>query len=447
MNPKSKLLYLGSAFPPGVAGHFPEAQPAGHLIETNLVNSLRPWFDVRSVGVSWIRVEDVPPGDPSPGLPHALNLLDTKPEAFHRYRSLARLKRQYLLWLQAGWKPNAILVCNFSPVFNAFIRWLKHQPRAPRIILYLADSVNLQRQFSWIKRLRYRFKPLTWPDGDMIRHMDACVAVSRSTEQFFAARKLPWLWLPNGCDPARVLPSTQGLGEGEIQFGYFGALSDYTGLPALLSLFASRTRAGTLHICGFGKAKTEIEAGCRMRRGLCFYGPRTPDECLCFALNCDVLVNPRPLWPGNENNFPSKIFEYALSGRAILTSRVSVADRILGDQAFYFDEYDYDRSLGNALEQLTQVPRAELNRRGASVQERLLTNYSWAQQGERLASFIQLVLAETRANRQIPVAPRSPGSAAQHQPAGRVEGLGAGLPEATGTIPVPRHTPEPPDSE
>src|SRR5271169_2951060 len=56
-----KLLYLGFAFPPGVAGRFPEAQPAGHLIETSLVNSLRTWFEIRSVGISWIRVEDVPP--------------------------------------------------------------------------------------------------------------------------------------------------------------------------------------------------------------------------------------------------------------------------------------------------------------------------------------------------------------------------------------------------
>src|ERR1043166_6861091 len=127
MSNAPRLLYLGYAFPPGVAGLFPEAQPAGHWIETNLVNALRPWFEIRSVGLSWIRVEEVPTGDPSSGLPNALNLLDKKPELFHRWKSLVRLKRQYLDWIRQGWNPDAILLCNFSPVYNGFIRWLKSQ--------------------------------------------------------------------------------------------------------------------------------------------------------------------------------------------------------------------------------------------------------------------------------------------------------------------------------
>ena len=392
MNLKPKLLYLGFAFPPGVAGHFPEAQPAGHLVETNLVNSLRPWFEIRSVGISWIRVEDIPPGDPSPGLPHALNLLDTKPEVFHRYWSLARLKGQYRLWLQTGWRPDAILVCNFSPVFNAFIRWFKRQPDAPHLILYLADSMNLQKRYSFSRRLRHRFKPLTWPDFQMVRYVDACAAVSLSTKEFFMQRRLPWFWLPSGCDPARTLHGERDVPEGPRRFGYIGTLAAYGGVPALLRIFTSRELNAELHICGFGKAKAIIGQQCAGHPRLRFHEPRTPDGCVQLARGWDVLVNPRPIWPGNENNFPSKVFEYALSGRAILTSRVSGVDKLLGDQAFYFDEYDYDRSLGNALEQLIQVPRAELNRRGASVQEHLVTHYSWAQQGQRLAEFIADVL-------------------------------------------------------
>lgn len=112
-----QLLYLGNAFPPGVSALFPELQPAGHLIETNLVNALRPWFDVRSIGISSVRVEAVPhPRPDSPGLPNALNLLDRKPALFHRWRSLRRLRLAYLQWRGEGWHPEAIVVCNFSPV-------------------------------------------------------------------------------------------------------------------------------------------------------------------------------------------------------------------------------------------------------------------------------------------------------------------------------------------
>ena len=285
------------------------------------------------------------------------------------------------------------MVCNLSPVYDAFVHWLKRQtPLPPPLILYLADSVTLGAKVPWQKKLRYRFKPLVYPEAAMLSFFDACVATSRTTEKLFGPRRVPWLWLPNGCDAARALPPDQGPGEGAIQFGYFGALSDHTGLPALLRLFAARKRAGTLHICGFGKAKTKIEAACRMRPGLRFYGPRTPDECLRFALNCDVLVNPRPLWPGNDNNFSSKVFEYALSGRAILTSKVSGIDAVLGEKAYYFDEGDFERSLDRRLEELAAIPRTELRRRGAAIQERLLRHYSWAQQGEKLARFLERVV-------------------------------------------------------
>jgi glycosyltransferase involved in cell wall biosynthesis len=390
-----KLLYLGYAFPPGVAGIFPEAQPAGHWIETNLVNSLRPWFDIRSVGISWMRVDKIPPGDPSPGLPHSLNLLDKKPQVFHRWNSLVRLKRQYLEWINGDWIPDVILVCNMSPVYNGFIRWLKRQPRPPLVMLYLADSVNLQQKYPWGRRLRHRLRPLSWPDSEMLRFMDGCVAVSRSTKDFFAARRLPWLWLPNGCDPTRAIRSPAPVLEGPVRFGYFGTLAPYGGVPLLLRVFTSRDRKSELHICGFGKAKHEIAELCSSHPRLRFYGPRTPDACLQWAQQCDVLVNPRPRVPGNENNFSSKVFEYGLSGRAILTSRVSGVDHILGPDALYFDENDFDRSLDEALGRVSALTRAELRERGANLQARLLTEYAWPLQGERLAGFINGVFRPT----------------------------------------------------
>jgi glycosyltransferase involved in cell wall biosynthesis len=387
MSPKH-LLYLGFAFPPGVAGRFPEAQPAGHLIETCLVSAVRTWFDIRSVGISWIDVEKVPPGDPSPGLPHSLNLLDKWPELFHRWKSLARLKAAYRRWLKDGWKPDVVLMYNFSPVYNGFIRWLRKLPEHPTIVLLLEDSMSLQYALPWGKRLRYRLKPLTWTDAQMVKYIDACVAVSLATENFFKERNLPWLWLPNGCEPHRAVQNAVAPGIGPIRFGYFGSVASHTGLPDLIKVFTSRERKAELHICGFGKNKEALAESYRNYAQLCFYPPRTPDECLQFAQDCDVLINPRPNAPGNENNFPSKAFEYALSGRSILTTPLSGVDRILGESAFYFDENDFTRSLDEALERVTAVPREELNRRGKKIQERLLANFTWAQQGERLARFL-----------------------------------------------------------
>ena len=149
-----------------------------------------------------------------------------------------------------------------------------------------------------------------------------------------------------------------------------------------------------MHICGFGKSKREIAELCSGHAQIRLYPPRTPDGCLQFAQGCDVMVNPRPIVQGNENNFSSKVFEYALSGRAILTSHVSGVDQVLGPEAFYFDENGFDRSLDEALDRVAAIPRSELHRRGTSIQERILKTYSWSQQGERVAEFVLGVLAQ-----------------------------------------------------
>jgi glycosyltransferase involved in cell wall biosynthesis len=391
---RRRLLYLGSAFPPGVAGLFPEEQPAGHLLETSVVQSLAPWLEVRSVGTAGIAVEGLAiPPNPSPGLPNELNLLDKWPEVFHRHRSLARLKRAYRTWEKAGWRPDAILVYNLPPIYNGFIRWLKRRSQpAPPAVLFLADSLTLGSRIHWFKAFRYRFKPLIYPEAEMLPYFQACVGLSVTTEGLFAPRGVPWLWLPNGVDERRAIPPRPDKIEGPIRFGYFGSLGEHAGLPAFLKVFAARDRNATMHICGYGKARAEFEAVCAANPRLRSYSPRSPDECLQLAQEFDVLVNPRPLLFGNENNFPSKVFEYGLSGRAILTTGFSGVDQVLGENAFYFDAGDYDRSLAQRLDEISAVPRAGLRRRGAAIQARLLQKFSWRTQGEKLARFLEGVM-------------------------------------------------------
>jgi len=392
-----RLLYLGNAFPPGVSALFPELQPAGHLIETSLVQATRSGFDVRSVGISSVRVENLPrPLPDSPGLPHHLNLLDRNPALLTRWQSLRKLRGAYRQWTRAGWRPDVILVCNFSPVYNAFIRRLARERSRPLLALYLADSTLLDVPLSRGKRLRYRFKPFKWLDDEMADGYDACVAVSAETRERFERRGIPWLWLPNGIDPARVRRSAAGPDSGPIVFGYFGHAGDHTGIPHLLKLFTAKPRAARLKVACFGKARAQLAARFGSLPNITFCGPFTPEECVTFGTKCDVLVNPRPEAPGNRNNFPSKIFEYALTGRAVLSSRLSGADQILGAHAYYFDAHRYQTTLDPVLDMLAATPRAELRERGHALQQHLLANFQWAAQGPRLIAFLQHLLGRTR---------------------------------------------------
>jgi hypothetical protein len=397
-----RLLYLGFAFPPGVHALYPGINPAGHMLETNLVAQLRRHYEVRSAGILPIEPPEIKSADPDSGIAHELLLFEKWPELLHRQFSLNKLKRQYKAWAAASWEPQVVLVYNLSPIYNQFLLWLRSRRKSPKLVLLLLDSPNLGEQLPWLKRFRRRFKPMYVPDSEMLPRFDACVGLSKSVERYFTPRAVPFLWMPGACAPQRAIKdstkdSTKGDQEGTgsggvaadpIRFGYYGALGAHAGVQQMTEVFLRSGLNATLEICGYGKAAEELAERARQDARLKFRGLLSPAECLRFGRECDVLVNPRPATHGNENNFASKVFDYALSGRAILTSRLSGVEAVLGADAWYFDAAEFEKSLGTELERLANIPRSELHRRGAAVQQKILTEYSWDEQGRRVAEFL-----------------------------------------------------------
>ncbi len=398
------MLYLGFAFPPGVAALHPDINPAGHALETRMVSELHGYFEIRSTGVLPFEPPVVPGADNRSGLAHDLVLVEKPPELAHRVRALNQLKAQYLAWRAGGWTPDLVLVYNLSPIYNQFLLWLRRQPSCPKLVLLLLDSPQLGQRLPWLKRFRYRFKPMTIPDEKMLGHFDAGVALSRQVEKYFDARRLPFLWMPGGCTPERRCSEPNGFGApGAVKrFGYFGALGAYAGVKPMLETFLAGDLPAALDICGYGKAAAEFAERARQDRRVRFLGLLTPAECLQFGCSCDVLINPRPASHGNENNFASKLFEYALTGRAIITARLSGVEEVLGPEALYFDPHDFQRDLGRRLREAVAMPRSELGRRGTAIQARVVTEFSWAQQGIRLARFLETVCVGAPVPAELP---------------------------------------------
>jgi glycosyltransferase involved in cell wall biosynthesis len=199
--------------------------------------------------------------------------------------------------------------------------------------------------------------------------------------------------MPGGCAPERACaePNGFGLPDGPKRFGYFGALGAHAGVKPMIETFLDGHLAGSLEICGYGKAATEFAEIARHDPRIKFHGLLSPAECLCFGRSCDLLINPRPASHGNENNFASKLFDYALTGRAILTARLSGVEEVLGPEAFYFDPREFERSLGEQLRLAVALPRAELHRRGLAIQQRVMAEFSWERQGERLTQFLESI--------------------------------------------------------
>ena len=397
VNNPPDLLYLGFTFPPGVAALHPAVNSFSHAHHARMVHELERDLHVHSVNLLPFLAESPPHADPASGLDSQLTLTEGKPELFHQLQSIWRLRRFYQnTYTQTGY-PKAVFVYNLTPVYNHFVRWLSAQPNRPKIILHLEDSPQLGGRVRGFKRFRYRLKPLYYADDDMLRFFDGCVGLSQSAESHFQRRGIPYLWLPGASDPFEIDPSAHEFdspsSSAPIRFGYFGSLSPYAGVQILTESFMASQSTGTLDICGYGKQADElarvVQSDSRIRfRGLL----KTPADCLRFGAECDVLVNPRPASHGNENNFPSKAFQYASCGRAILTTRLGGVESVFGNSAYHLETANLADSLKSELERLAEVPRPEHRKRGQALRQRVIDEYTYERWGEKVSAFIRSLI-------------------------------------------------------
>ena len=400
INRRLRVLFLNTAFPPGVTGRFPSLYPTGHSSDTRMALALAKLTDLDSVGLLngevFGRLE---PRDDSFGIEHGLILWDRKPELWHRWRSWRRLRDYYLEQVSAHGMPDVVLVRGLGPVFNHFARWLRGRRPRPLVVLVFGESSTFGG-LNALRRLRYWFKPMVTPNDRAIFFYDASILASVSLRPFFEKHKIPCLWSPQAFNFPYEPPPPDPAQTGPIRFGYFGALAEHTAIVPAVKYFLEAQVPGSLHVCGFGKLSDELKQLALRHPNFQFDGllPKQSD-CLAWAQKVDVLINPRlPIW-GLENSFPSKILEFAMTGKAILSTRTGGVDEVLGENGLYLETEDFGASFKQRLREISLLDRAELQRRGTAIRRHVLQNFNWEEQSRRMVDFMAETARATAAQR------------------------------------------------
>ena len=415
-NRRLRLLSLGVAFPPGMAG---KLFVTAHLSETRLTQELSRRADVSTVGLlpgeMW--KQRLKPKDDSDGLKHKLILWDRNPALWHRWISWRKLRRLYLEQTEREGMPDVVLVRNLQHVFNHFVRWLRRQPRRPLTVLLLGDSGGLGEKIPRSRRLRYKFKPMQMLEDQAVPLYDACLVSGLKAKRHFESRGVPWIWVPCAFNDHYDPPPPDPDARGPIRFGYFGDLSEHSGIRQLVNAFLDAKLPGTLHVCGHGPLSGELKQLADQHPNFRFDGflPKQSD-CLPWAQKVDVLVNVRPPWWGKDNSAPSKVFEYGVAGKAILSTRTAGMDEILGAEGIYVETDAFEDSLRQRLREVSAMDRAELQRRATIIRDRIINNYSWEKQSQRIVEFLTR-LVDRHASPTVPgdasgITARSPQSGA-----------------------------------
>jgi hypothetical protein len=372
-------FYLGFWLPPSLVARYPQANGAGQLWESRFRQNLGSDAELR---IASIVDRKLALADAEKNNPKHLLLQGRLGKDLQAYPSFCELRKKYVRWRRQGCKPDYFFVYNSHPIGNAFTRFLaKYDSDVKRILLFL-DSRDFGKHLSPLKRLRLKLKPLHWCDETMLPYFHGVASASLSSEHFCRERSIPWHWFPGGAQADGLLDRVQAPpSDGPIRIGYFGSHSDYAGLKDLLDAFAANPDLDlVLSIAGEGSKTGELRqrvASDPRIEWVSFFKERK--DLGHWASSCHMLVNPRPAGYGNDNNFPSKVFDYLQLGRPILSSITPTLQHAFGDSVMWYDA-DRPQALSEALVRVSQKSISLLIQDGANLRDEYAQRFSWEEQ-------------------------------------------------------------------
>lgn len=374
-----RLFYLGFYLPAPLVRRYPQQSGAGQLWEGRFLGNLGNESQLR---ITSIVDRKLGLSDEDTNNPEHLLLQGRFGKDLQAYPSFRELRRRYISWRRQGWKPDCLVVYNSHPIGNAFTRFLsKHDPDVKRILLFL-DSRHFGKNVGLLKRLRLRLKPLHWSDEEMLPYFHGVASASLSSQSFCRDRHISWHWFPGGAQADGLLDSVQTpSSDGITRLGYFGSHSDYAGLKDLLDAFAANPHLNlVLSIAGEGSKTGELKQRVASNPRIEWVGFFKERKDLGhWASSCHMLVNPRPAEYGNDNNFPSKIFDYIQLGRPVLSSVTPTLQHAFGESLMWYD-VDKPNALSEALERVSQIRIPLLIQDGVNLRDKYAKRFSWKEQ-------------------------------------------------------------------
>ena len=169
---------------------------------------------------------------------------------------------------------------------------------------------------------------------------------------------------------------------------YSGALTDYSGITELIKALGKVPKDITLELYGDGPLREYIIDVARENHQVVYKGKVSNDQMREIQCRAWLLVNPRPIEdPIARVTFPSKIFEYMLSGRPILSTKQYGFTEEYAKYMFLVENNDED-TFAKKICEISKMSDLELNEMGTKCKKFVIQSKNWAIQTKRIHDFL-----------------------------------------------------------
>lgn len=196
------------------------------------------------------------------------------------------------------------------------------------------------------------------------------------------------LLIPGGVNnSSRIYPITKSNKKNII---YTGALTEYSGVINFIKSYNFlKSKNIYFEIYGNGYLSDSIRKIIENNPNISFGGQLSHDEILNLQNNAWLLINPRPTDdPISQFTFPSKIFEYLLSGTPILTTKLNGFDDNLLENVFYI-ENNSPEEIARKIDELSNTDERILYEMAKKAQDFVNTKYKWTNLSKLVSEFIK----------------------------------------------------------
>lgn len=292
------------------------------------------------------------------------------------YREARRLQRKY---------PDAVVMSfNLFPQVGIPLRRLGK--KAPTVCLLADLPMDERRNRRGLSLwLRGMYEKSAW------KSMDACerfIVLNPHAAELFLHGK-PYMVVDGGVDEEEIPPLNRQTAPKEHNLLFSGALAEYNGVRNLMAAMDLIDDDDiVLDIYGDGYLRGAVEEAARKNPHIRYHGRVANETVMQKQREAWGLINPRVVDdPIAKVTFPSKTFEYLLSGTPVISTRLNGYGPEY-EGCMLFARQDTPEGIAAAIRQMAAMPEHELKRMTCQARSMVCSQKSWEVQAGKIKRFI-----------------------------------------------------------
>lgn len=293
------------------------------------------------------------------------------------YREARRLQRKH---------PDAVVMSfNLFPQVGIPLRRLGKKASTVCLLadLPIDEQRNRRRLSLWLRRL---YEKSAW------KSMDACerfIVLNPHAAELYLHGK-PYMVVDGGVDEEEIPPpADRKAGPKEHNLLFSGALAEYNGIGNLMAAMnLVEDDSIVLDIYGDGYLRGDVEEAAKHNPRIRYHGRVANETVMRKQREAWGLINPRVVDdPIAKVTFPSKTFEYLLSGTPVISTRLNGYGPEY-EGCMLFAQQDTPEGIAAAIRRMAAMPEEELIEMTRKARSMVCAQKTWKVQAGRIKAFI-----------------------------------------------------------